>query len=274
MRILLTGASGLIGRHVSRLLARTHEVLEVTRPGAADGPNGVSWDLTSPELPASMPSNVDTVVHLAQSVRFRDFPDEAPDIFGVNVASTARLLEWCRKTNVRRFVLASSGGAERLPDAEIGYYLASKRAAELLAHAYRPYFTVIVLRFFFVYGAGQRPTMLIPRIVENVREGRPVRLGGADGLRLNPIHVSDAARAVAAAAAVEGSAVIDVAGPQILTLRDLSETVGAKFARAPIFVSDEAAFHGDLVGDITTMSSILEAPTVTFCSGVEELCVR
>ena len=65
--------------------------------------------------------------------------------------------------------------------------------------AYQGEFVVVILRFFFVYGPGQSNEMLIPRLVKSVREGQPIALDGLDGLRINPVYVEDAVRAVVSA---------------------------------------------------------------------------
>ena len=253
-------------------LARSHEVWAVSRRAKpADVPPEIRWvtgDLGRDELPRELPARADMVVHLAQSEHFRDFPDRALDVFSENVASTARLLEWSRTRGVSRFVLASSGGV----DAAQSYYLASKRAAELLAENYSSFFSVVVLRFFFVYGAGQRGGMLIPRLIESVRHGRLIRLDGPDGARLNPVHVSDAASAVERAATINRSVRLDVAGPDVLTLRAIAEIIGAKVSRAPSFDVQPVEAPLDLIGDTAAIRELLGAPMRSFASGVEEMC--
>ena len=211
MRVLVTGAAGLIGRHLIEALRTHHEVHALHRPGSPGEGSGARWiatDLTDRIFLDALPIGVDGVIHLAQSRRFRDFPEGARDVFGVNVESTAALLDWSVRTGVRRFVLASSGGIYgygRDPFTEehpvgsagpLGHYLASKHCAELLSESYADHMTVTILRFFFVYGPGQRPDMFIPRLVGSIAEGRPIMLGGEDGLCTNPVHVTDAVSAI------------------------------------------------------------------------------
>ena len=59
--------------------------------------------------PTHLPSHIDGVLHLAQSHAYRDFPAGAVDMFRVNVASTASLLEYARRAGASRFYLASTG---------------------------------------------------------------------------------------------------------------------------------------------------------------------
>jgi UDP-glucose 4-epimerase len=273
--VLITGANGFVGRHVVAALEPNEEVwalAHATIPAERRGVHWITGDLASSAFITTLPPRVDTVVHLAQSAHYRDFPARASDIFAVNVASTALLLDWAQRAGVRRFILASAGGATRVPPAAgLDYYLSTKRSAELLTESYRTHFATTILRFFFVYGAGQRSTMLIPRLVDSVREGRPVTLTGEHGLRLNPIHVTDAVRAVVRATEIDATKAFDVAGPEVLTLRAIADIIGDKVGRKPLYVADAAARPDDLVGDIRATSEQLAAPSVRFEDGVDDL---
>jgi UDP-glucose 4-epimerase len=273
--VLITGASGFVGRHVVAAMEPTEEVWALAHAAVPADHRGAHWitaDLASSAFVTTLPARVDTVVHLAQSAHYRDFPERAADIFAVNAASTALLLDWAQRAGVRRFILASAGGANRVtPAAGLDYYLATKRCAELLTASYRTQFAVTVLRFFFVYGAGQRPTMLMPRLVDAVRDGRPVTLSGEHGLRLNPIHVSDAVRAVVRATEIDATQEFDVAGPEVLTLRAIADIISDKLGRKPQYVADVSGKPDDLIGDIRAMCEQLAAPRVRFEDGVDDL---
>jgi nucleoside-diphosphate-sugar epimerase len=130
---------------------------------------------------------------------------------------------------------------------------------------------VAVLRIFFAYGAGQKRSMLIPRLVDSIKAGDPVSLQGHDGIRINPIHAGDAARAVLAALNLEGFDRINVAGPDILSLREISGIIAGKVGRAPVFAVDESKEALDLIGDIGKMGARLVSPARRFEDGVGEL---
>ncbi len=281
-RVLVTGATGLVGGALIEMLDGATKPYAVSRtaPDRIDRSCWINHDLTS-QLPRQMPAHIDTVVHLAQSLRFRDFPEAATDIFEVNVGSTARLLDWASRVGVRRFVYASSGGIYGHGDegfreddvirspATLGYYLASKRSAELLVEAYESEFIVVILRFFFVYGPRQRESMLIPRLTAAVKAGEPVALQGPDGIRINPIYVTDAATATKAALLMEHSARVNVAGPDVLSIRDIAQIIGRQVGREPTFSIATEGQPRHLVGDISRMRALLHDPVVGFAEGIQ-----
>lgn len=294
--VLVTGATGLLGFKLICLLAEKHDVTAIarkpptgtgtgTRTGTAAAAN-VRWlvhDLARPMLPADLPARVDVVVHLAQSRRFREFPTGAPDIFAVNVAATAALLDWAVAAGASQFILASTGGVygpSREPHHEDeppaasppSFYAASKRAAEVLTTSYCSQFSVCVLRPFFIYGPGQDPGMLVPRLVERVRSGGTITLDGLDGMRFNPIHVSDAAAAVVAAIDHQSSSVVNIAGPEVISLRHAVSLIGACMGRPPHIESRTDVEPVDVVGDTSRMTALLGAPRIRLADVLVELC--
>jgi len=283
-RLLVTGASGLLGaRFVALAASQGHEVCAVGR-SAPEPPQPnvrpIAMDLACPLDRSALPPQIDAVLHLAQSRRFREFPDGAGDVFAVNVARTAELLDYAHGAGATHFVLASTGGvyapsAEPLTEdsalaTKPGFYPASKRAAELLAHPYAGLMTVAILRFFFIYGAGQGSDMLMPRLVASVREGRPIQLQGDDGLSLNPVHVDDAAAAVLAATEMEESATVNVAGPSTVTLREIAGLIGAELGVEPRFELDEGSAPS-LVADTARMRRVLAEPRTDLQAAIGEL---
>lgn len=282
--ILITGATGLVGSHLVAELAGSHRVWALgRRPEAADA--RVSWlahDLAQPSLPEGLPDRIDAVIHLAQSPRFREFPEQAPHVFEVNTASTMRLLDWARAAGARHFVYASTGGVYGFGEAPFGeeaplppslpFYPATKRAGELLVDAFAGCMTTVNLRFFFVYGAGQKSDMLIPRLARSVANGQPIKLQGPDGIRINPLYAGDAARAVARCMTLECAQTINVAGPEALSLRQIGEALGALLGREVLFEADEAARPNHLMADIAKQTALLGAPETPFARGARVVC--
>jgi nucleoside-diphosphate-sugar epimerase len=257
MRILVTGAGGFIGRQLVRALAARHRVAGVVRQRPPEEIEGVEWiqcDLTDASAISDLPTKIDVVAHLAQSRHYRSFPQQALDIFRVNAASTASLLDYARVAGANTFLLASTGGvsgyrsepiAEQDAPQPNSYYATSKLIGEQLAQAYRDHFTTVVLRYFFVYGPGQRG-MLIPTLLDRVRAGAPVALFGTNGIEINPIFIDDAIAATVAAIDLAGHDTVNVAGNEVVSIRRLTELLAEAVGATPQF-EHSATPAGNLV---------------------------
>lgn len=285
-RYLITGATGLIGRALVDGWDSCDELVLCTRCEPARGKDRVTWlrvDLAAEGWRARLPGRVDGVVHLAQSARFREFPSGVDDVLAVNVTATQRLLDYALSAGAEKFVLASSGAARAgaslagpggLLPADLGSYAASKASAELLATAYQSRLAVKLLRFFFVYGPGQEPGMLMPRLCESIRHGRPVRLEGPAGLRLTPTFVTDAAVAVRAALDAPGSERFDVAGDEVLSLREVAETIGRALGSEPVFDVATDSRPVDFIADVRRFCELAPGPRVSLAEGITRLLVH
>lgn len=285
MNILITGANGLLGTHAVTQLVTQHQVHALVHAEPVQPVDGVNYhivDLSQDWSTEVLPRSISAVIHLAQSSRFREFPEQAMDVFGVNVASTARLLDYARGAGAQHFIFASSGGVYGAGDeafkenalishhGQLGYYLGSKLCGEVLAQNYSSLMNVSVLRFFFMYGRGQKRSMLVPRLIDNVIAGQPITLQGADGLRINPVHVSDAVAALQSCLALKGSHTFNVAGREVLSLREIAEIIGQQVNRVPVFkVENGEPRH--LIANIDALSDSLIVPQVSFAQGILEL---
>jgi nucleoside-diphosphate-sugar epimerase len=113
--------------------------------------------------------------------------------------------------------------------------------------------------------------MLVPRLVETIQSGREVRLAGRDGARLNPVHVDDVVAALMCAVDRNVSGIMNVAGPDVLTIRQMSEAIGRLVGLAPRFALEDGAEPDDLSGDITIMREQLGSPRRPFDQGVANM---
>jgi UDP-glucose 4-epimerase len=287
-RILLTGANGLLGRSLCRSLSQQGQhVYALTRVIPSDPLPGITYcpvDLSANWCDDALPNSVDAVVHLAQSAKFRDFPESATDIFRVNIESAARLLDYAKRVSAHQFIYASSGGVygngatafhENSPivsPGQLGYYLGSKMCGEILVQSYAAVMQVVVLRPFFIYGSGQNRSMLIPRLMDNIVAGRPISLSGERGIRINPIHVEDAACSIAAALSINGSATFNIAGPNVMSIHEICEGMGRYVGRTPVF-HHQGGTSNDLIADITAMRAKLHMPKLRLLENLGDVCI-
>lgn len=209
MRVLVTGARGLLGGAVARALAARGDAVTVLQRRPSGLPlREVRADLGDPaaDLAAAVDGH-DAVVHLAAKV---DVVGPWRDYARTNVAGTRALLAAARAAGVGRFVHVSSpsvahagsalvgapaGAAD--PDRARGHYARSKALAERLALGARaPGFAVVAVRPHLVWGPGD--PQLVARIVARARAGRLPVVGTGAAL-VDSTYLDNAADALVAA---------------------------------------------------------------------------
>ena len=271
MRLLVTGATGFIGGHLLARIAGEHDVCAVVRDTSRDvlvrPATAAVADLSHGLDRSALPARVDVIIHLAQANV--SFPAGAAQLFAVNTAATAHLLEYARAAGARQFVLASSGdvyGArstacrEDDPVAPEGFYAASKHAAELLVHSYAEFLAPCVVRLFHPYGAGG--TRLVARLAERIRRGEPIALNRGDRPRLTPVYVADVVRAFERIVESSYAGTMNLSGDREVTIRELADAIGMVLNQQPVFAAGDTP-AGDFVGDNTRMKQLLSMPQLT-----------
>lgn len=213
MNVLVTGASGFVGRHLLAALAgRGHVPWPCDRPGdarptwAAQGAAAaLTWtslelsDRDSVDRAAALPC--DAVIHLAAVASGQAARQDPGQAWAVNAAGTARLAEALGATGRRPLVLVVStgevygGGVTRPrreddPVAPCSPYAASKAGAELAAREVgrRTGLPVMVARAFAHTGPGQAPVYVVPAFVRRLREARATGRRVIETGNLSPVR--------------------------------------------------------------------------------------
>lgn len=223
MNVLVTGAAGFIGAAVChRLLARGDRVFAVDNLSAyyevslkqarlqrlQAHADFVFWKLDITDRVAMRDlfaqHKFEVVLHLAAQAGVR-YSLENPDAYvDTNLVGFGNLLEGCRYGGVKHLVYASSssvyGANSRLPFSEkdaacypLSFYAATKRANELMAHAYAHLYQLRCtgLRFFTVYGPWGRPDMAFFKFTKLMLAQQPIPVYNGSNLTRDFTYIDD-----------------------------------------------------------------------------------
>lgn len=220
--VLVTGATGFVGRHLVRTLAETSgaRMRLVSRSAAPDVPAAaarerscfVQADLIDPEAPILLCDGIDTVFHAAAVMPGQPGkPPSLEDYRRVNVDATLRLAAAAARAGVRRFVFVSSTAAmgapalpvvdETTPCRPSSPYEVTKRLAEegLLELGRQSGLEVAIVRPCLIAGEGQHGGVLL-KLFKLARKGMFPVFGGRLDVQKPLVDVEDVARALMLAA--------------------------------------------------------------------------
>ena len=220
--MLITGGAGFIGTHTAKLAIKRGwhvRVLDNLSTGLdsnakaleAMGVDFTLGDIRDSEVVDNLVAGCEVVVNLAAQVsvpRSVEYPEEN---HAINIGGFARILESCQRQGVRRIITASSAAvygtcdAFPLDEADAGQfhspYAASKWENEQqIIGARNAGLEAIALRFFNVYGTGQRPdgayAAVIPKFIDMVLNGQVPTIFGDGTQTRDFVHVEDVAEAI------------------------------------------------------------------------------
>ena len=221
MRILVTGGAGFIGSHLTRrCLDSGHAVSvldnfndfyarslkEANVVERCQGAEVVEGDICDAELVNRLvrDGKFDAIIHRAARAGVRPSVENPRAYIETNIVGTQTLLEAAHRGGVGKFLFASSssvyGLARTVPFSEdlplpqtLSPYAATKLAGEHLcgnfSHLYG--LPVVCLRFFTVYGPGQRPDLAIHKFTSLIQQGLPIPQYGDGSTRRDYTYVDD-----------------------------------------------------------------------------------
>lgn len=277
-RILVTGSSGFVGRH---LVARLQELgSDVLTFDIVDGQDIARWE------DFEHIDTVDIVYHLAAVVFVPRSQDSPRTTYQTNILGTTNALELCRQRSAR-IIFASSyiyGTPHYLPIDEqhpvhpTNPYARSKVLGELLCEAYQEDYAVpcVVLRPFNIYGEGQARQFLIPEILGQLKTGKEVVLKDLTPRR-DFLYIQDAVDAYVKAAEFGGGTyeIFNIGSGESFSVKEIAEKMAHLMnADVPIRSLGETR-RGEIpetVADISKSAALLNwKPRVDLESGLRKI---
>jgi UDP-glucuronate 4-epimerase len=257
---LVTGGAGFIGSHLIRELLK-EETTRVTcldnfdpfyprrlkLLNIADFETNANFSLVDIDLATAslsqlqdvIPEPVDVLIHLAAKAGVRPSISDPLAYEQTNILGTQKLLDFAVQKMVKKFVFASSSSVyginERLPWKEdemlmpISPYAMTKLAGEMAGHVYHKLYnlTFLALRFFTVYGPGQRPDLAIHRFTKAILKDEPIAMYGDGSTSRDYTYVDDTVQGILAAMDYNksGFEIMNLGNNYTVSLKELIEGI-------------------------------------------------
>lgn len=231
MAVLVTGAAGFVGYHVSRALVESgtpvvgidnlnsyyDPALKRARLAELSKLPGFRFAHADIAAPGSLAAAAgadpfETVIHLAAQVGVRSALHDPAAHVRDNLVGQFEVLEFCRARRAGHLVHASTSAvyganpalpfaADQRVDDPVSFYGATKRGGELIARAWSNLHALPItsLRFFTVYGPWGRPDMATWKFTDAIARGTPIRVHGHGAMRRSFTEISDIVPGVVAA---------------------------------------------------------------------------
>jgi UDP-glucuronate 4-epimerase len=269
-RYLVTGCAGFIASKVTDLLLQAgHAVVGVDSLNDAYDPRLKHWRLAQlqgrdnfqfQQLDISDRAAIEplfaaggsqppfaAVVNLAARAGVRPSVTNPWVYYEANCDGTLNLLDMCRRSGVRKFLLASTSSLYGLhntapyrEDADtnrpLSPYAASKKAAEAIAYAYHHLhgIDVSIPRYFTVYGPAGRPDMSVFRFIRRIAEGESIVVFGDGSQSRDFTFVEDIARGTVAALRPVGYEIINLGGDREVQLSWVIAEIARLLGKKPV----------------------------------------
>lgn len=257
MKVLITGAAGFIGSHLSeRLLDNSMTVVgidnfddfynpQIKRTNLSKCLDNKNFQLIEADIrdrdsmDRAISDGVEIIVHLAAKAGVRPSIEEPLLYTDVNINGTMVLLEAVKKHKIEKFIFASSssvyGNNKKVPFSEddnvdfpISPYAATKKAGELLCHTYHHLcgISITCLRYFTVYGPRQRPDLAIHKFARLIEQDKPIPVFGDGSMMRDFTYIDDIIDGtVAAMEKCNGYHIYNLGESRPITVNDLVDEI-------------------------------------------------
>ena len=258
MKLLVTGGAGFIGSHLIDYLLKNGNSVDCLDNFNDYYDPAIKWsniekfqkhqsfqlvkgDIRDLDFLSGIfqKNKYDIIVHLAARAGVRPSIKQPLLYQDVNIRGTMNLLEMAKEYNIQKFIFASSssvyGNNKKVPfceddfvDHPISPYAATKRMGEIICYSYHHLYSLSItcLRFFTVYGPGQRPDMAIRRFTELIDHGEKVPMFGDGSSRRDYTYISDIIQGINLAInKCDGYHIYNLGESKTIELRDLIKLI-------------------------------------------------
>jgi UDP-glucose 4-epimerase len=280
LNLLITGASGFVGSNLIETLKNDFNLIEINRNRRNSHAKQIIWDYTSDLNDIEINEDIHAIIHLSSIVGINT-EETIIDYFDINTRSTLQLLELGQKIGIKFFLYFSTGGVygykdykitERSAPKPIDFYSITKYLSEIICNTYKRRFFVQIFRLFFPYGKGQR-NKLIPSLMSKLINEQVIRLNSTNGKPIiNPVYIDDVCEVVKKSIMINDSFTVNIAGPEIVSIQELSEFIAKELHRTPKFEIVKDNRVKNLIGDTTFLQSKVQyEPKIGIIEGIRRI---
>ena len=308
MHYLVTGGAGFIGSNLIHHLFTTQkevfitclddfdpfyseEIKQMNISGFKNNPdfcllNDDISRISAKELAEKISSPVDVIVHLAAKAGVRPSILDPVSYQQANVIGLQNLLDFAKEAKCKQFVFASSSSVyginDQFPWTEdeqlmpISPYAMTKLAGEILGHVYSRLFDIrfIALRFFTVYGPGQRPDLAIHKFTKAILGNKPVGMYGDGTTSRDYTYVDDTVQGIISAMNYKTNfEIINLGNSYSVSLKELISSIEKVTGRKATIeqLQDQPGDVPKTFTDISKAKKLLGyAPATTLHDGLEK----
>lgn len=300
-RILVTGASGIIGKQLTKylLLLGTKEIVCTSRIRRTSSDKRIIWkkvDLTSEDETQEVVKERSVIFHLA-GIKHDTVSDSEVSSYGLNELITSNLVKCAAAHKIKKIIFTSSalvyGKPDKLPVQEshklrpISPYAKSKLSCEqiLLEFASQYPLKIVIARCCNIYGGKHEPETVIGRIIESIREENRIQLYHLNTVR-DFIHLEDAAEGLIRLGASDDSKSSEITsnlttsqGTSIKELTELAQSYWEEQGKGQLEVIEESPDTDIQIPELFLDNSFLKkttdwSPAVKIEEGLQRLLDR
>ena len=277
MKIVVAGSDGFVGRHVCALLEEQgHTLFKIDISTGLDLSNASILDKVEA---------FDCFIHLANLVYVPASYQDPHKFYRINCMTTLNALELCRKNDARLVYVSSYiyGGPQYLPVDEnhpicpFNPYAQTKVICEKMCEGYHRDFDVKVsiLRPFNIYGVGQKGKLLIPEIIDQLKEGKDTIQLRAASPRRDYVNVIDVASGICVCVNDPNDFnAYNICSGESYSVREMTEIINSHLTKKVTFefgASDRPNEVDETRGSCEKLKALGWAPCISFEEGIKRI---